>query len=123
MSHIVSIQTQIRDAVALAAACERMHLTAPVQGTVKLFTTSATGHCVQLAGWQYPVVCDTQSGAVHYDNFEGRWGDPKQLGLLLQAYAAEKARIEARRLGHTTTEQVLPDGSIKLTIQVGETAV
>ncbi len=123
MSHIVSIQTQIRDAVALAAACERMFLPAPVQGTAKLFTTSATGHCVQLPGWQYPVVCDTQSGALHYDNFEGRWGGPKQLGLLLQAYAAEKARIEARRLGHTTTEQVLPDGSIKLTIQVGETAV
>ena len=31
----------------------------------------------------------------------------------------EKARIEARRAGHTVTEQALSDGSIKLTIQMG----
>jgi hypothetical protein len=120
MSHIVSIQTEIRDPVALAAACERLRLPAPVQGTAKLFTTTAAGHCVQLPDWQYPIVCDTQSGQLQYDNFEGRWGDPKGLGLLLQAYAVEKARIEARRLGHTAIEQVLADGSIKLTIQLGE---
>ena len=34
-------------------------------------------------------------------------------------YAVEKARIEARRQGHSVTEQPLADGSIKLTIQVG----
>jgi len=33
-------------------------------------------------------------------------------------YAVEKAKIEARRRGHACTEQRLPDGSIKLTVQV-----
>jgi hypothetical protein len=34
----------------------------------------------------------------------------------------EKSRLEARRKGHTVTEQLLTDGSIKLTIQVGGVA-
>jgi hypothetical protein len=33
-------------------------------------------------------------------------------------YAVEKAKSEARRRGHPCTEQVLADGSVKLTIQV-----
>ena len=77
-----------------------------------------TGLAVQLPEWQYPVVCDTASGQLKYDNFNGRWGDPAQLDRFLQAYAVERARAEARRRGHAVTEAQLPDGSIKLTIQV-----
>ena len=33
--------------------------------------------------------------------------------------AVEKAKIEARRKGHTVTEAPLADGSVKLTINVG----
>ena len=58
------------------------------------------------------------SGQLKYDNFNGRWGDPAQLDRFLQAYAVERARAEARRRGHAVTEAQLPDGSIKLTIQV-----
>jgi hypothetical protein len=46
------------------------------------------------------------------------WGDPSKLDALLQMYAVEKAKIEARKKGHTVSEQSLSDGSIKLTIQV-----
>jgi ABC-type glycerol-3-phosphate transport system substrate-binding protein len=79
----------------------------------------ATGWGVQLPGWQYPVVCDTATGQVSYDNYEGHWGDRRQLDRFLQAYAVEKARIESRRNGHTLTEQPLADGSVKLTVQIG----
>ena len=41
-----------------------------------------------------------------------------ELDHFVQAYAVEKAKQEARHRGHSTTEQTLPDGSIKLTIQV-----
>ena len=47
------------------------------------------------------------------------WGEQRQLDAFLQAYTVEKARIEARKKGHSVTEQQLADGSIKLTIQVG----
>jgi hypothetical protein len=65
------------------------------------------------------VVFDTVSGEAHYDNYGGAWGEQKELGKLLQRYAAEKASIEAHRAGHAVLETALPDGSIKLTIQAG----
>jgi hypothetical protein len=89
-----------------------------VQRTANLFATTEAGLTVELPGWRYPVVCDITSGTVKYDNYGGHWGDQQQLNKLLQAYAVEKARIEARKKGHTVTEQTLGDGSIKLTIQV-----
>ena len=119
MSHIVQIQTEVRDPAAIAAACQRLALTAPTLGTAKLYSAEATGWLVQLPGWRFPVVCDTASGNVQYDNFQGHWGEQAQLGLLLQAYAVEKSRIVARQQGNTVYETPLPDGSIKLTIQIG----
>jgi hypothetical protein len=64
-------------------------------------------------------VIDPRTGLVNFDHYEGRWGDPRQLDRLLQAYAIEKARLEARKQGHGITEQALPDGSVRLTVQLG----
>ena len=118
MSHIVTVKTEIRDAAAVRAACRRLGLAEPVHDTVKLFSGEVTGLAVQLPDWQYPVVCDTASGQVRYDNFNGRWGDQKHLDKFMQAYAVERAKLEARRKGHATTEQTLADGSIRLLINV-----
>ena len=79
---------------------------------------SVTGLAVELRGWNYPLVCDLTSGSLKFDNFGGHWGNPEQLDRFLQAYACEKAKIEARKRGHGVTEQPLADGSIKLTIHV-----
>ena len=118
MSHIVQIQTEVRDAAAIQSACRRLGLAALEEGTFKLFTGEATGLAVRLPDWQYPVVCELPTGELKYDNFGSRWGEQKHLDAFLQAYAVEACRIEARRKGHTLTEQSLSDGSIKLTVQV-----
>ena len=47
MSHIVSIKTQIRDPVALAAACRRLGLAQPVRGTATLYSGQASGWLVR----------------------------------------------------------------------------
>jgi len=122
VSHIVNIQTEIRDAVALAAACRRLRLAEPQVETVQLFSTQATGYAVRLPGWHYPVVCDLAVGRVAYDNFQGRWGAQLDLDRLIQSYAVEKATLEARRQGHSVFEQPLADGSIRLSIKVGGAA-
>ena len=122
MSHIVTIQTQVRDPVAVAAACQRLKLPQPVQGRYRLFTGEVAGLGVQLPGWRSPVVCQTQTGEVKFDNFEGRWGEQRHLDAFLQGYAVEKAKLEARRRGYSVIEQPLADGSIKLTVQVGGAA-
>ena len=43
MSYIVSITTQIKDPIALAAACVRLGLAQPTQGKAKLFNAEAAG--------------------------------------------------------------------------------
>lgn len=83
-----------------------------------LFSGEVTGLAVQLPGWRYPVVCDSATGKVQFDNYGGHWGKQVELDRFLQAYAFEIAQIEARRKGYAVTEQTLTDGSIKLTIQV-----
>ena len=122
MSHIVTIKTEIRDPTALAAACRRLGLSEPIHGKARLFTSEAEGLIVNLPDWRYPVVIDTDARQIRYDNYGEQWGKQAELDRLLQAYTIEKAKLEARRAGHTVTEQPLSDGSIKLTIQTGGVA-
>ena len=118
MSHVVEIQTEVRDAAAVAAACARLKLPPPQERIVRLYSMSATGLAVELPGWRYPIVCDLANRRVKFDNFGGHWGDVRELDRFIQAYAVEKACLEARRQGHSVTEQALPDGSIRLIVQV-----
>jgi hypothetical protein len=122
LSHVVEIKTEIRDEQAVRAACVRLQLAPPEHKTVRLFSATATGLCLQLPGWQYPVVCNLQSGAVQYDNYNGAWGEQSRLNQFLQGYAVEKAKIEARKKGHTCSESRLEDGSIRVTVHVGGAA-
>jgi hypothetical protein len=118
VSHVVSIKTEVRDVDAIRAACRRLNIDQPEQGTFKLFSGEATGIAVRLPDWTYPVVCDVATGEMNFENYNGRWGDQNELDAFLQGYAVEKARLEAHKRGHTVTEQPLADGSVKLTIQV-----
>jgi hypothetical protein len=116
MSHTVTIKTQVRDRHAVDAACRRQRLDAPALGTHSLFGQQVDGYGVKLRGWHYPVVCKLASGELAYDNFGGHWGEQQELDGFLQAYAVEKAKLEARKKGHTASERVESDGSIVLTI-------
>lgn len=119
MSHIVQIKTEVRDANAVSAACKRLGLKEPVAGHHVLFAgQSADGLAVQLPGWSYVAVFDVNTGAAHYDNYNGHWGEQKELDKFLQAYAIEKAIYEAQKGGYSVYEEALPDGSIKLNITV-----
>ena len=118
MSHLVTVKTEVRDPIAISAACRRLGYAEPVQGKFKLFTSEAAGLAVQLPDWRYPVVCDTNAGTIAMDNYNGAWGERKLLDQFLQMYAVEKAKLEAHKNGHSVTEQPLTDGSIKLTVHV-----
>jgi hypothetical protein len=73
LSHIVQIQTEVRDAEAVTAACKRLGLPEPQQGTARLFEGEAEGLLVKLPGWLYSAVVSTETGQVRYDNYGGRW--------------------------------------------------
>jgi hypothetical protein len=122
MSHVVSIQTEVRDLVAAKTACQRLKIPEPTQGTFRLFSGEVTGLGVSLPGWRYPAVFQTESGQAHFDTFTGRWGAEAELLHFLKIYAAEKVKREARAKGYTVTEHELEDGSLKLTVHVGGAA-
>jgi hypothetical protein len=122
MSHTVTVETEVKDAHAAEAACRRLGHPIPVEGKHNLYSGRYAGLAVQLPGWQYAVVCDLKTGELSYDNFEGAWGEQKHLDRFLQAYAAEKARIEARKKGLTCVEQALPNGYIAVDIRIGGAA-
>src|SRR3954463_13112131 len=79
LSHIVSIKTEVRDPEAVAAACRRLGPPGPAPGTARMFEGEAAGLLVRLPDWLYPVVCDTATGELRYDNFGGSWGRPEHL--------------------------------------------
>jgi hypothetical protein len=118
MSHIVEIKTEIHDEQAVRAACVRLKLAAPERKTVRLFSATETGLCVELPGWRYPVVCNVLTGELRFDNYNGHWGPQAELNKFLQAYAVEKAKIEARKKGHLAYETPMEDGSIRVTVHV-----
>lgn len=122
MSHVVEIQTEVRDPAAIRAGCERLKLPEPEFGEVKLFSSTVTGWAVQLPQWRYPIVCDVKNAKIAFDSYEERWGSHEHLNAFTQAYAIERAKLEARRRGHTVVEQPLEDGSVKLTVTVGGAA-
>ena len=117
MSHTVTIQAELKDPAALEATCKRLHLPQPTRGKIQLFDRVAEGTGVQLDGWRFPI-CLTDRGELLYDHFGGFWGLPERLDEFRQAYAIEKTRLEARRQGFPCQEVTLPDGSVRLTIQV-----
>jgi hypothetical protein len=116
MSHLVTIQTRVHDPAAIIAACQRLGLPQPAQGTARLYSGEASGLLLRLPGWQFPAVIDSGSGVVQYDNYEGAWGEQAHLDRFLQAYAVEKAKLEARKKGYQVNEQALGDGRIRVQI-------
>ena len=122
MSHTVEIKTEVRDEAAVNAACSRLHLPRATRGTFQLYSTEATGLGIELPKWRYPVVANTETGRLQFDNYNQRWGSQEYLDQFLQMYAVEKAKIEARRKGHSVVEQRLDNGSVRLTVQVGGAA-
>jgi hypothetical protein len=119
MSHVVTIKTQLRDVTSIAAACRRLGLPEPVQGTTRLYSGEVTGLLIHLRDWQYPIAVDPASGEVQGDNFDGAWGNPAEIDRLAQAYAIEKIHLESRKKGLRVTETPLEDGSVKLQILEG----
>ena len=82
MSHIVTIETEVRDASAVQAACERLKLPAAAHGLHELFSGTAQGLAVRLPGWTYPAVCNLKTGKIEFDNYRRPLGQPTGTGSI-----------------------------------------
>ena len=109
--------SEMVDVELLTAAAAQLGCEVKLNATVKFFSGTAHGTVIQLAGWRYPIVVNSD-GKVSYDNYEGRWGDIARLTELKQQYSAQaimrQVRLSGGRLVHTSTEKV--NNKIVLTI-------
>lgn len=147
MSHVTTIAIEIRDLDALEAAARELGATLvrdqktytwygqhvgdyPLPKGITKEQLGKCDHAIKVPGVNYEIgVVKLPNGnyTLVYD-FYGRYGANDGMKLLqrfgegcqklVQSYAVHKAMIEARKRGHTVTKKVLPNGSVKLTVNV-----
>jgi nitrite reductase/ring-hydroxylating ferredoxin subunit len=115
MSHTVKVKSiQCKNVAALEAACNTLNLRIGAQTSVKLWQSQkVTGRPVELPGWKFPAVFNTEDGTVSFDNHNGHWGSEIELDKVIQQYAVECAKNEALMHGYSVEQEVLPNGDIK----------
>jgi hypothetical protein len=105
---------------ALEKATERLGLTMSLEGVHRTFDRKTIeGVAIKLPGWNMPVIVDNE-GTVHYDNYNGHWGNFKELATLTNYYGLEYAKAEAQSLGYYCTEGTNEFGELTLTIDTQE---
>jgi hypothetical protein len=115
MSHVATIALEFRDVAALGEAASGCGLELR-QETVTFYDgTRVTGTAVRLPGWRYPIVVDSD-GRLHYDQYEGRWGDLAQLHRFRQAYAEAATTRFAHARGYLVTRMTQADGTVRLAL-------
>ena len=116
MSHISKIELEVKDLAVLGQACTRLGLSLiKGQNTFKWYGQEAPcDHCIRVPGASYEIGVVIKGGSYElncdfYDkNLEKVIG--QKGGLLKQAYAAEKTRIEARKKGYSVIERQTETG-------------
>ena len=123
MSHISKIELEVKDIGILGQACTRLGL--ELLKNKKSFRwygkEAASDHAITVPGANYEIGVVKKDGLYelncdYYDrNLEKIIGS--QGGLLKQAYAVIKTRVEARRKGYSVLEQ-RTENSIKLHVRL-----
>jgi len=115
MSHVATIALEFRDPAALSEAAAVCGLDLRQEMVTFYDGTRVAGTALRLPGWRYPVVVDTE-GRLHYDHYEGQWGDLAHLHRFRQAYAEAATRRFAHAQGFRVTRTVQTDGTVRLAL-------
>ena len=111
MSHISKIELEVRDLGILSQACRRLGLTLiRGQQTFKWYgEESQCDHAIRVPGANYEIGVANTNGLyeLNCDFYDHNLGKVigKGGGLLKQAYAVEKTKVEARRKGYSIVER------------------
>lgn len=114
MSHTVRIVPQLLDVVAIRAAAARVGFREPEASEFLVGDRTVSSVQIHLPNSTASFVCDLGTGEA--------FGTPLNVedqfywNRFFQAYAIEKVRIEARRLGSAILEEPQADGSMRLTV-------
>ena len=85
---------------------------------MKLYSDTVTGDIsVKLKDWKFPVLVNTTTGDMHFDNYNGSWGKIEELNKLVQEYSlqtAEEQLEEFRLQGWDIQRQKQENGDIQI---------
>jgi hypothetical protein len=102
MSHRTTVKTEFRDPVRLALACDHLGITYQRgEFRERFYQRDDFGEGdfkMKLKGWEYPVVVNTKTGEVHFDNYNGDWGDIERLNDVDMKYRESIVMDEAQLL-------------------------
>lgn len=98
MSHTVTVDVKFKNQEVAVKVAESMGALVLGNGSHRLYSSSHTGTGIHLRNWQYPIVIDAD-GKMFYDNFNGRWGDSKDVEAFQEAYARGVIEAECAQLG------------------------
>ena len=115
MSHTVKMKVKIKDRNLFKAVAQRLGLEVKENAEVRLFSSTHRGLAVKLPGWRYPIVVE-EDGTLVYDNYDGNWGDFKELLRLEEEYVKELVAREARKKGLSVYTKRAKDGSLILEV-------
>jgi len=115
MSHVATIALEFRDPTALSEAAAVCGLDLRQEMVTFYDGTRVAGTALRLPGWRYPVVVDAE-GRLHYDHYEGRWGDLAHLHRFRQVYAEAATARFARARGYLITRTAQADGTVRLAL-------
>lgn len=127
MSHTVTVDVEMRDREARRKAAEDLGASIAEHTSARLYERGQEYHgCViRLPGWTYPIII-TEDNKLHYDHYQGRWGNPELLDRFCQRYThhVTMEELEALQLQYpgasiTTREE---NGEEILELEIPEVA-
>ena len=94
MSEDVKIKAQVTNRESFTVVCRdpdsRVKHFSSEATEVRLFSSKHCGLTAQFDGWSFPVVFKRDE--IVFDNYNGKWGDKRDLDRFLRNYAAEESR-------------------------------
>lgn len=119
ISHTTTVDIKFKNKEAVVKAATLLNATILGEGTHRLFSSNETGLALKLPSWHYPMVIH-QDGTVAFDNYNGAWGNIKDLDRFKELYATEavKAQCDVEGWYYEQNPQTLeltihhPDGGI-----------
>ena len=103
-SHTIKVNVEFNDVEILRRVVEKMGGEWLGVKDHKLYDRNVHGQGFRLPNWRFPLVLD-QTGALSYDDFNGSWGDVRDLEGLKTGYASERVVKAAEQLGwHATVD-------------------
>lgn len=121
MSHIVSCKADVKDVNMLHNALESLKKEGKLdyewmgQGTEQSYSRKTTGTHFKLSKWHYPVcVCD--DGSIQFDNYNGHWGKPIDLDMVIQRYQELQIMRKARENGWQVEKVTASNGDVTLNL-------